>query len=890
MAITRDRLGANQWKEMEKPSPQQEQQTIHMIYQEGAMVYKNIKTNATLHDKTLGEQKLSTDQYDPSEIINILYGEFRPQLIKVVRQLVTTNVSKSLVLSFEKLTIVNAQSIVQSSKSKKSSLKKQDVIRLQSTIQKVKKSVAEILSNNSTKPSTIYYIFEYKLLQYIKWAIKSTVKFLQEPNEQENGYIAYEALVSLKRCMEHYQLCISSLITRYNDSIESNASTTSKTSKASKASMTSKASKARNSTCSIMDDLHILCDTKMILNACKKAIEFDVRTIIDKYERLITKTHYESHYQTSILKPYQHQKHVLELVKNHDKVLILYRAETGGGKTLTTIGIMGMVHNRKKVIFCCSSDPVCFQVGKMAHSCGILFAMMTDGRLTKHWNCKKLGKEPELIISDIVSCKQLLTDFEQQNQQVILILDEPTINADNADYINETTIKQVEIMMSSPYCTIWCSATMPERHQLNLIIDHVLRKNSMTPEDVHDVTSTKVGIPAALVSSPGRVVMPHHGVQSNEELQQRLHNIKINPGLLKFYSGKAVATMMASLEINNVEYPTCNDYFTHHQLNNDTLRSYAISLLDFILNNDFTNHELTSICQPSTKPQYPPLNVQQMFTKDAFTFMGGTTLIVDQHPVELAEQYCTEQLSDMDKIDTFMKRLDVQEKERSMAVDRINKLKNEDERSRMIDQLEPPTMQIPEKFRVNSMCHYQRFNKKPLADKTMLQQKPPDYEFKTLNNIPVAEWVKKLLIAGIGIYAPGSDALNPRNDMSYTFKVIQLLTNGYLSFIIADKSFIFGTNFPIAHVVITETFSKQHSSSTIRQLIGRAGRVGKSLMASIRCQHVSAIDKLFQGSLDQYEALNMVHHATIIKHGHNMATVIQKAWKQYSTHCTNATI
>ena len=169
-------------------------------------------------------------------------------------------------------------------------------------------------------------------------------------------------------------------------------------------------------------------DAKMVLYACKCMIDFSIRTIIVNYERLITKTHYEQYYQTSIMMPYQHQTEVIDVLKNNDKALVLYRAETGSGKTLTTIGIMSLFHRRKKVVFCCSSDPVCFQVGKMAHTSGILFAMMTDGRLTKHWSCKKLGKEPELFISDISSCKALLIDLKQQNHEVVLVLDEPPLN------------------------------------------------------------------------------------------------------------------------------------------------------------------------------------------------------------------------------------------------------------------------------------------------------------------------------------------------------------------------------------------------------------------------------------------------------------------------------
>ena len=82
-------------------------------------------------------------------------------------------------------------------------------------------------------------------------------------------------------------------------------------------------------------------------------------------------------------------------------------------------------------------------------------------------------------------------------------------------------------------------------------------------------------------------------------------------------------------------------------------------------------------------------------------------------------------------------------------------------------------------------------------------------------------------MCGVGVYSPIT------LDQKYTNEVIKLATNGMLAFVIADYNISYGTNYPFNTVVITEDFTRNHSMNTLFQLMGRAGRCGKSWTANV---------------------------------------------------------
>jgi hypothetical protein len=117
-------------------------------------------------------------------------------------------------------------------------------------------------------------------------------------------------------------------------------------------------------------------------------------------------------------------------------------------------------------------------------------------------------------------------------------------------------------------------------------------------------------------------------------------------------------------------------------------------------------------------------------------------------------------------------------------------------------------------------------------------------DIRALNNLEalpydssVPEWIMMLLFCGVGIYSPGNVSL----DKEYTACVLDMATSGSLSYLVADNSISYGTNFPIGIVIVSEDFFNTHSINTIFQLLGRAGRIGQAWKADAYIANSSAI-------------------------------------------------
>ena len=93
------------------------------------------------------------------------------------------------------------------------------------------------------------------------------------------------------------------------------------------------------------------------------------------------------------------------------------------------------------------------------------------------------------------------------------------------------------------------------------------------------------------------------------------------------------------------------------------------------------------------------------------------------------------------------------------------------------------------------------------------------------NAIPVPDFLKVLLLAGVGVY-------NIKLPQQYTDLVIDCMREGKLVYIITDPDISYGMNYPIENIIITDVMLTR-SIQTFVQLCARAGRPGKSDKAKI---------------------------------------------------------
>ena len=86
----------------------------------------------------------------------------------------------------------------------------------------------------------------------------------------------------------------------------------------------------------------------------------------------------------------------------------------------------------------------------------------------------------------------------------------------------------------------------------------------------------------------------------------------------------------------------------------------------------------------------------------------------------------------------------------------------------------------------------------------------------------VDENIRTLLAAGVGIWS------SEINCELYNKTVLELASDGKLSYLIADKSICYGTNYPFDGVIIAEDFEQNTSINTRFQTCSRTARPDKS--------------------------------------------------------------
>jgi hypothetical protein len=110
------------------------------------------------------------------------------------------------------------------------------------------------------------------------------------------------------------------------------------------------------------------------------------------------------------------------------------------------------------------------------------------------------------------------------------------------------------------------------------------------------------------------------------------------------------------------------------------------------------------------------------------------------------------------------------------------------------------------------------------------------------------------LLSGVGYYDPYA--------MSHedTVSVMKEATEGNLACLFASPFIVYGTNIDLITVFIGTSYSFNATRNALYQLIGRAGRTGKSHRAKVLFQDMPSLRKAMLPSSENIEALIIEHH------------------------------
>lgn len=610
----------------------------------------------------------------------------------------------------------------------------------------------------------------------------------------------------------------------------------------------------------------LINDFDYYIQKLSESTELKLYDIANTKPRLIYDTKYDETISSIKLKPYDSQIELMNTVSKNisNGFLILLKTLPGLGKTSMITSICAYIrksdHNSKlKVIFCCSDmlEAVRIQTLRLAFNFNIKFGVATsssnngvDSYMIKNsWNCST-DDERELIVADYRSTACMLVE---KKHEYLLFFDEPTVLTDRIENVNTLTYLS-KILYNLPKRTILSSATLPATNELFDIIQDYTTK--YTDAKVEQISSNKTLIGSFIKDFDSNPLVPHIYVNKFSELKNTIKIIKDFPLVGKFY------TLPFLLNLNKyiLEYGNVKDALNLDNIESfehDNILENILYLLTLISDyddekNNFNEFKSLNINQVNEldidtsklENNYNKFDHTKLLTSNAYKYFG-CCLIATDSPLNYVKKYMypiVNKLKDKVKISSITKEYDNYKKQIQEYNSKIESLDlnfkpqkdekgNFDTKEECIARIKVPSFSFRKELEINTLPHIKSFAKyvrTENVDKSMLKN-CISHEQIDVNKYDIDDNLKFLLYMGVGIFSPNLDSL-------YTNKILEMLNDKELAYIIADESFCYGANYPISNVVIHDDLADKHSINTILQLIGRTARIGKSWSGKVHLE------------------------------------------------------
>jgi len=677
--------------------------------------------------------------------------------------------------------------------------------------------------------------------------------------------------------------------------------------------------------------MQLLADARFVLSKLKTKTKFTVSKCLRKHPHLLSTSQFKARHASKFLQPYGTQLDLFKSIVKAGPRLVLLRSPPDTGKTSLAPSLPELFPDMRSV-FCCLARRVNLEVAQTLYNNGTPFAWVHNKQITCSWLCGlrgastsnsvaqmeeklRLGVErllattgglsngrvrkrntqvirpPRMFVTDVASCAWLTQQLEAT--QTILMIDEPTMGADQGDGKalppESLTGLMTQAMLAAPFKTIWSSATLPPGDQLPTIVDKFKAKYAVGTEAIDELVSMQLNVGVLLVRPNGQVALPHAMCAVDGDgaaaaaLVDFVTRLKQEPLLLKAYTAQAIVSMFDRLTDDDVKplvkkaglkIPEIDDHFDDlSKLSHSSLRQYAILILDMLAATK-ESALIKLACTPSSDAKsaaYPPFSASKLLLQNASCF-PGMTLTVSQDPKKQILETSEALVKEMPSLKKLGKEIEAEEAALQKRLDGIRKeaekVKGGEDR---VDEIvaaklrdmgiseSAGTLKIPEHCVVNSRAHLRKYAGSEKAedyDGTFIRNPPAPSEFKKVATLPVDETWSALLLSGVAAHMPHDATLNPVGDTSYTNYVAEQMELGKLAVCGVTKDFTYGANVPCTSVLVDRDFLTKHSANTLRQFIGRVARTGLAPFGVAQFEDDDFLPKMC-GRNDNQEALCM---------------------------------
>lgn len=445
---------------------------------------------------------------------------------------------------------------------------------------------------------------------------------------------------------------------------------------------------------------------------------------------------------------------------------------------------------------------------------------------------------PEMIISDLESAYALLKAYPNT---FISYFDEAFASADM-----EITAKIMSVLGH----TVLVSATLAKPSEIpSVISDFKLRHNHQTDDFLHIVKSNIQHISCTFINSHGNIYLPHDNVESFDKLHDFLPRLE-DPIVKRGYSPEVVFNMISKIDNHLPDNFKFVNRFPHFGiLTHESMRDYAYDILHFIVKEN--RSDIFEILKTQLIRKIPNMDINTIFTTTAFKYQSGKTLHVatmnnfDNHIKQLSNPFLEGSPKLSDTVSLYKKTQNQIETEMASLVKNSKKDdNNQDDIAHLQQELNELRLIWPSEYILNSRSHAARFGTSQYITT------PNTTVFGQIQDMDILDDTRaKLFLSAIGVYQPSE--FNDDN-------MDQFLRNkdGF-KFILSTPEIVYGTNISLSIIDIDSSFIHDSTRNTLYQLIGRAGRKGKSHSATIIFRNDEMLNMIFRNTIKNIEAENI---------------------------------
>jgi hypothetical protein len=466
-----------------------------------------------------------------------------------------------------------------------------------------------------------------------------------------------------------------------------------------------------------------------------------------------------------------------------------------------------------------------------------------------YYYVRQTGRIPDIIVADPEACYQILKSSEQMDNPFIAYVDEFVSDKNS----NEAMVKIARVL---PRQSILLSSILPKFEYLSKMVSNFCNEHSTSEELCsYRVSSADVNIPCVIVDHKGSVRLPHHHVNTINDLDKLIEQMEKNPRIRRTYSPKHVYYW--SLDISDILPSNLKFQKNFPCIGSINLRNviiYVVSLLNFLKDN-FHLLEKFKNYRPSIMPD---IDIFKLFTTQT-CYYEGKTLFITNNVIQKTLDYTNELYNSPKyvKIDKLLTEREnqtkmLQKQKKTISSFTTNKKSSTSkekqhsslntliQQSELDESITRTDVKIPKEFVVNSLEHFKRFH--------------PSIDIETFSNCNDVniylddEYFEHFtdsdlyqMMSGIGLYDKNGQTEYQRNMIMKLYK--------YFSFFGSGMDIVYGTNLSsLVNIMIDYEFGKDVSIPTLYQLMGRVGRMGRSYHANIITNHENIVEKLL--SLD----------------------------------------